>query len=148
MKAAFILISSLFALSANAEGGKCSVTDVNSFAEEFSSSFHASSLSDLDRKFCVGGIVQIKIEHSIQEGEEKTIVRSFAELNEWLNKRKDYDGFPSPGVWPLVGCHSNLCEFGGNDANQLHNHLFLKSIGYRQGKDGAVITKIIFEDGD
>lgn len=148
MRAALTFIAFLFSLSANADGGKCSLTDIISFAKEFSSSFQNSYLPELDNNFCVGGTVKITIEHSIQEGEEKTIVRSFAELNKWLNKRKTYDGFPSPGIWPLVGCHSNLCEFGGNDANQLHNHLFLKSIGYRLKKNGSVITDIVFEDGD
>jgi hypothetical protein len=39
------------AASANAKERTCSVTDINSFAKEISSSFHKSSLFTLDNKY-------------------------------------------------------------------------------------------------
>jgi len=148
MRTSFIFISILFALTANAEGGKCAITDIGSFARDFSSSFKNGSLLLLDNKYCIESRLHIEIDHSIRDQKVESNVRSFTELDVWLNKQKNSDGFPTPGVWTLIDCHSNLCTFAGNDANQLHNHLFLKTIGYGFGKGGAVITNIIFEDGD
>jgi hypothetical protein len=148
MRITFVSLALLITLTAHAAGRDCTVTDIHLFAKEFALSFKDGSLSHLDKKYCIDGRLQVVIEHSVLDQTEKTTVQTFAESDVWLNGKKDADGYPIAAVWPLIGCHSNFCAFGGNNANQLHHHLFLKQIQYSRRKNGASITNIYFEDGD
>jgi len=138
--------------SANVYSKECSINDINLFANEFAVAYQTESLKDLDSKYCIHAM-HATVEHSIageieENGQTGEVdIHSFAELSGWLQSRRD-ENRPYPAIWPFEGCSSGICSFGGNTANQMHGHLFLKQIHYSNIQNKISISKILFEDGD
>jgi hypothetical protein len=124
----------------------CAAQSVEALAKEIASAYASDVLGSMDHTCNFAETFEVRVEHSLREDEiESSSAKSFGELDSLLRARR-IEGFPVPATWPLLACSQGTCSFGGG--NQMHNHLFLKSIHYRKTPQGYILLKIVFEDGD
>ena len=151
MRNILALVFSIVSLSAQAVD--CD-HDIIHFSVAFANAFENELLVELDDKYSFTEAILITVEHSLGGGEDElngetgeTSIKSFKELNDWLNSRR-VEERPWPAMWPLTGCTKGVCHFGGKLSNQEHGFLFVKEIHYKAVNRKAIVTRIIFEDGD
>jgi hypothetical protein len=120
---------------------------VKSLAEAYTS----KTLGRLDAERPYLWTVRIVIENSLADDNSKDrfIVRTFRSLGQaerWLRSREREDG-PIREDRPLLQCRRGLCDFNF-DGGILHNHLYLRKIGYGVRNGKPYIKTIYLLDGD
>jgi hypothetical protein len=125
-------------------------TSIERLVNSVAIAYQKENLGALDPQHPYVGKITIAIKHSLRGDHAPLDSKTFLSLaagEQWLKSKARQAG-PYRTVKPLIGCQKGLCTFNFKDGI-LHNHLYLKEIGYGVTKgDRPYIKSILFLDGD
>lgn len=126
----------------------CQISNVNKFANEFSTSYKSHALEKLDHKYKIDKTIMVIIEHSLREKDEfeKKSFKKFSSIQEWL-KSKEFEGHPQRKVKKLLKCNNGECLYnlyGGIH----HNTLYIQYLKYIKINNCFQLLSVGLYDGD
>jgi hypothetical protein len=157
-----------FAAQAGPAGAQaCAYSDIKRLGRDVARHFEARSLGDLGRRLLppsARGLVLLRIEHSIDEGDDPAAGTGSYDGAIYLNDHTPVAGIearlaaaqdeleeepiPAREVLGAMTCRGLVCVYGPSPTGILHNHLYLTQIVARRSGKCLTLTRIDLLDGD
>ncbi|MDR2856417.1 MAG: hypothetical protein LBV50_01035 [Novosphingobium sp.] len=149
--------------SGPAGAGACAYGDVNRLGRDVARHFAAGTLGDPGRRL-PPGLVRLRIEHSIDEGDDPAAGTGIYDGAIYLDARapltgieaqlaaaqaeKEEETAPARAILGPMQCRGLVCDYGPSPTGILHNHLYLTRITAARSGKCLTLKQIDILDGD
>lgn len=107
---------------------------------------YLNGLAVLDGKRLINGRLKVVVEDSLSEDTETHYFRSFRDFERWLKKNEREDQTPFRATGDMSSCSRVRCIVEYR-SGILHNHLYLKRIGFGYRNGRRYIKEVRLLDG-